>query len=119
MKGSLLAVAATFVLVSGSARGQANLTFSGGNGSPLSLTLSQPVVYTITTGFSVGPFFIFQNVGDLFHHMGPAVVGNIGFTINGGANYHMDTISSGQNVGVVTANDVYIYGESLARMRVT
>lgn len=110
MKKSLLAVAAAFVLVSGSARGQANLSFSGGNGSPLSLTLSQPVVYTITTGFSVGPFFIFQNVGDPFHHLGSAVVGNIRFTINGGANYFMDTINSGENVGVVTANDLYIFG---------
>jgi hypothetical protein len=111
LKKSLLAVGVALVLASGSARGQANLTFTGGNGSPLSLTLSQPVVYTITTGFSVGPFFIFQNVGDVFHHMGPAVVGNIRFTINGGSNYFIDTIISGQNVGVVTANDVYIDGD--------
>ncbi len=111
MKGPLLAVAVASVLVSGSARGQANLTFSGGNGSPLSLTLSQPVVYTITTGFNVGPFFIFQNVGDPFHHLGSTVVGNIRFTINGGASQVLYTMNSGENVGVVTANDLYIYGD--------
>jgi hypothetical protein len=111
VKGPLLAIAAAFVLVSGSARGQANLTFSGGNGSPLSLTLNQPVVYTITTGFSVGPFFIFQNVGNPFHGAGDGGLhGNISFTINGGASQEIDIMNSGVNVGVVTANDLYIFG---------
>jgi hypothetical protein len=110
LKKSLLTVAATFVLLSGSARGQANLTFSGGNGSPLSLTLNQPVVYTITTGFSVGPFFIFQNVGNPFNGAGGTVLGTISFTINGGASQVIYTINSGVNVGVVTANDLYIFG---------
>ena len=111
LKKSLLAVAAAFVLVSGSARGQANLTFSGGNGSPLSLTLNQPVVYTITTGFSVGPFFIFQNVGNPFNGMGgDSPRGTISFTINGGASQEIYTMNSGVNVGVVTADDLVIFG---------
>jgi hypothetical protein len=110
VKKSLLAVAVAFVLVSGSARGQANLTFSGGNGSPLSLTLNEPVVYTVTTGFSVGPFFIFQSVGDLFHGWGGDVGGTIGFTINGGASYVIYTINSGVTAGVVRPNDLIIFG---------
>jgi hypothetical protein len=37
------------------AHGQANLTFSGGNNVPLSITLQQPVAYTITDSAAPRP----------------------------------------------------------------
>ena len=112
MKKPLLGLIAALVLVAGSARGQANLSFSGGNGSPFSLTLNQPVDFTITTTFGngSGPFFIFQNVGNLFNQLGSSVSGNITFSINGGANQPITDIDSGTSGGDVGPNDMYIYG---------
>jgi hypothetical protein len=91
MAKSLLPLAAAFFLVAASAQGQANLTFSGGNGSPLSLTLTQPVTFTINiAGPSNGPIFDFQNLGG----------GNQAFSQEG----------SGLALGAIAANDVYANG---------
>jgi hypothetical protein len=40
------------------------VTFSGGNGFPLSMTLLQPVTYTITAGFVGELRFVFQDTGN-------------------------------------------------------
>ena len=47
------------VLLAPSAHAQATLTFTGGNGTPLTFTLAAPVQYTITTAASTLPIFNF------------------------------------------------------------
>ena len=65
---------------------QANLVFSGGNGTPLQITLLQSVSYTINNGNWVldgGPFFIFDETGNPFLLNTQSVTGNLTFSING------------------------------------
>lgn len=68
MKPLFYYLAALLILPCGSARGAAILSFSGGNGTPLKLTLAAPVAYTITSSTPAlsGPYFVFQNVGNVF-----------------------------------------------------
>lgn len=101
---------AALVFVSGSAHGQASLTFSGGNGSPFSLTLNQPIEFLITTSLPAanGPYFVFQNVGNL-GSLG-AVSGTITFTINGGPSQTINSMQSGIAGGAIGPNDVFIFG---------
>lgn len=51
---------------------QANLTFSGGNISPLNITLRQSVRYEIINPAcnNVGPLFVFNETGDAFDRFG-------------------------------------------------
>lgn len=93
MNRSLLA--GVFLLACGlSAYGQADITFSGGNGSPLTLTLTESVSYTVTQSSSTtAPVFDFQNMGNLFSN--PAFgSGTLSFTING-TSYAVDGMDSG------------------------
>jgi hypothetical protein len=62
------------------------VTFSGGNGSPLSMTLLQPVTYTITSGFAGNIRFVFQNTGNLAGEADgvTSATSSINFTINSG-----------------------------------
>ena len=96
------------------ARAQGMLTFSGGNGAPLTLTLNAPVTYVITTAADAynGPSFNFQGVGNVFHlsNVGTAASGTIAFTINGRAAQTVNTLNSGYGYGDLTAADAYIYG---------
>jgi hypothetical protein len=104
-----LSLAATLVLLTGSAYGQAHLVFSGGSGSPISLTLTQPVVFTITTTTNNNfLYFTFQNAGNPFNQNFFATTGDITFTINGGAPQSIDEISSGFNSADTGLNDVFI-----------
>ena len=70
------------------AHAQADLTFSGGNGAPLSLTLNAPVTYLVMTApDGTASFFVFQGVGNIFGggQIGDTVSSTITFTINVGA----------------------------------
>ncbi len=56
----------TFIALVPSAYGQAHLTFTGGNGTPLTTTLTRSVSYTVNTNGCAGgggPFFEFDEVG--------------------------------------------------------
>ena len=92
------------------ARAQASLTFSGGLGTPLTLTLNAPVTYAITAAGANGnaPLFDFQGVGNVFVNL--TVSGTVTFTINGGAAQTFTKINSGFANGSVAAADAYIYG---------
>ncbi len=109
---ALTALSALSVLVlSGpAAHAQANLSFTGGSGSPLTLTLAAPVNYTVTTTASRAPLFVFQSVGDLFGGNSSFVTGALTYRINGGAAQTITTIGSGASSGSVTPNDIYIFG---------
>ncbi len=111
---ALFCVALTALLASARTAGaQANLTFSGGNGAPFVLTLNSPVTYSITaTSNQMAPFFDFQGVGNFFGSNNAQLsnTGTITFSINGGPPKFFSGIASGSAFGVVTANDIYMYG---------
>ena len=98
------------------AYGQANLTFAGGNGNPLSITLLQPVSYNIT-GLNCGgggnsPIFVFDEVGNLLSTSSREVSGTINYSVNGSTPILIDTAQSGFSLNEVTINDLYIYSLS-------
>ena len=94
------------------ARAQALLTFSGGLGTPLTLTLNAPVTYAITTAGSASssPYFIFQGVGNVYNTDFPIVSSTLTFTINGGPAQTVDSAGSGFPVRSIAATDVLVYG---------
>ena len=94
------------------ARAQANLTFSGGNDTPLTITLQQSVSYTITNSncSADGPIFIFDEAGNPFSGSGPLVNGTMTFSINGGTAQSVSNSNSGVAANNVTPNDIFVYG---------
>ena len=94
------------------ARAQADLTFTGGLGTPLALTLNAPVTYVVTTagGEDSAPLFDFQSVGNLFSSR-PGMNGTITFTVNSGTAQTLTTLNSGIGAGSLAATDAYLYGE--------
>ena len=92
------------------------VTFSGGSGTPLSFTLTEPVTYLITASapFGTAPFFILQNVGsNIFPTSAPLLTGDITFTINGGSPISIGVITQvvdfGFPLGVLTVNDLLFW----------
>jgi len=104
-------IAAVFVLMIyiPTVQAQANLTFSGGNGTPLSTTLQRSITYTTTTDCIFSPFFVFQGVGNVFPLSYLEVTGTISYSINGGFARPINRVNSGLSGGVLSENDVYIY----------
>lgn len=109
---SLCLVCSAFAaLVGTAAHAQANLTFTGGNGTPLTLSLSTPVSYTVTQADSnIALTFLFKGVGNPTNGAFPTVTGNITFRVNNGADRTITNLRSGFTGGVIAANDLYIYG---------
>jgi hypothetical protein len=105
-------IAAVFVLMIyiPAVHAQANLTFSGGNGTPLSTTLQTAVTYTTTSDCGDNPNFVFQEVGDPLAGVPRGVTGNITVSINGGAAKPIDRQVSGVASNGITANDLYVFG---------
>lgn len=101
------------LLLGTSAQGQANLTFSGGSGSPFTLTLTQPVTYTVLTSAGTSPIFLFDGVGNVFGGGGDAVTGSITYTINGGSPQTINLMASGVTAGSIAPDDLYFYGAFL------
>ena len=97
------------------ARAQADLSFSGGLGAPLTLTLSTPVTYAITAsnGSYPAPYFVFQGLGNVFSN-GPSASGTITYTLDRGAAQTLNRLESGASVGSLTTTDVYVHGSAAA-----
>jgi len=114
LKPSFLAAAIAALFLSASAYAAdplADLSFTGRDGSPLTVTLNLPVSFLITTGGDLSPVLIFQGVGDLLHGAGFEVTGNITFTINGGDAQSFNSAGSGFEGGAFQATDLYFYGD--------
>ncbi len=112
-KPSLLAATVATLFLTASAYAVdpiADLTFTGGEGSPLSVTLNLPLSFLITTAGDASPVLIFQGVGNLFGQGGIDVTGDITFSINGGDPQNLDSAGSGFPDGAFHANDLYFYG---------
>ena len=82
-----------------------SVTFSGGSGTPLSFTLTDPITYLITASAATAPFFIFQNTGNFGSDF---VTGNITYTINAGSPQSISQLISGASAGAVTPNDAFL-----------
>jgi hypothetical protein len=98
-----------------SVHGQASLSFSGGNGAPLTLTLAQPINYVINANHGpYQPTFFFAGPNALFPL--PVVLsGNIFFTVNGGAPQAVALASfgsTGMTLAQNTAGSVF-FGDSI------
>ena len=94
---------------------QADLTFSGGNGAPLELTLDAPVTYLVTNTpapASSSPGFDLQGVGEIVDNDAQGLTGTITFTINGGPAQTISEFNSGINGGSLALTDVYLFGET-------
>jgi hypothetical protein len=114
------AVAACLLLLAGplaplapSARaGLVPFTFSGGSGSPLTITLPQPVTYTVTTAPSIGALFDFKGVGNVFG--GTLAVSGLTYTVNGGAPITVNAGDTGTPTGAaIAANDLILFHNPL------
>jgi hypothetical protein len=90
--------------------GQAKLTFSGGNNSKLSITLTQPVTYSITNSncSSATLFFVFDETGNPFLNTSSNVTGTITYSVNGGAPQPFTFAASGSTSNEVSTNDIYL-----------
>lgn len=115
MKIRIQVIIATFIALAvyiPVTRGQAALTFSGGNNTPLSISLQQSVLYTITDSdcSTGGPIFVFDEAGNPFSGSGPTVTGTILYSINGGTAQPILVANSGVAASDVTANDIFVYG---------
>jgi len=90
------------------------LTFSGGNGTPLTITLAQPVTFTITTaaGESQAPDFVIQDAGNLVQGIGTGVTvsGSMDFTINNGTPQAINNIFGGVSHADLHSVDDYLWG---------
>lgn len=93
-----------------SASAQANLTFSGGNGNPLAITLSAPVEYMINTAPPfASPSFVFTGMGNVFAGL-PSFTGSMNFSVNGAGAYALSQIGSGYTGGALVNADAFLFG---------
>ena len=113
--GPLLASTALLSLVCAipqAAHAQANLAFTGGSGSQLTVTLLNSVSYQVTApgGVNGAPVFAFQGTGNLFNKDFTDVTGSLSYRINNGAVQTFSYINSGFATNDLAANDSYIFG---------
>ncbi len=119
----IIAIFIALVIYIPAVQAQANLTFSGGNNTPLTITLLNPVTYTInntactTTGLpaTTGPAFLFDEAGNPFFNTFRNVTSTstIRYSINMGTPQLITTANSGRAaVNDRTENDIYVFGNT-------
>lgn len=86
-----------------------SLTFTGGLGTPLVITLETPVSYIATVSSGSAPAFIFKNVGLIYNGIFD-VTGDITFSINGGPATAITGTQWDFSNNDVTANDFIMFG---------
>jgi hypothetical protein len=84
------------------------MTFSGGSGSPLTITLPQPVSYTLTTPPAGGILFDFKGLGNLFGGT-VNVSGTMTYAVNAGPANTITAATTGAAAGAITATDVLLF----------
>ena len=89
----------------------APLTFSGGSGSPLTITLPQPVTYVVTSG-PAGALFDFEGVGNIFGGT-LNLSGTLNYTINGGAPISINAGNTGSTTGTIAPTDLILFHNPL------
>jgi len=105
IKAGILAAIVSFITIS-STHAAVSVIWSGGNGTPLSCTFSQPALFTISANpVEPGMAFVMPGVGNLLNNRASSVTGNLTFTIDGGVSLPITNIASGFSGGAVTSND--------------
>lgn len=90
--------------------GVVQMSFSGGNGAPLTLALPRPISYTVAVDTpNAGTVFVFRNVGALTAGGVRFGVGSLSYTVNGGAVMQIDRAGTVALGGSVDANDVSLF----------
>lgn len=89
---TLLAAAALFAPVATHA--QARLSFSGGDDTPLTITLETPLLFELqgTKPDDMGFSFLFRNVFGENYSVLSGVTGNMEFSVNGGDSYSINEV---------------------------
>ena len=106
---ALLSLLSISLLSTKTAQAQANLAFSGGSGTPLTITLLSPVTYTITTApLFKAAYFMFR--GDAFPNNEWTTTSTITYSINGGAAQSLNHVGGGLLGGDIVRTDIYTYG---------
>ncbi|MEJ7701592.1 MAG: carboxypeptidase-like regulatory domain-containing protein [Pyrinomonadaceae bacterium] len=129
MKLKLQFIAAIFIALViniPAVQAQASLTFSGGNGTPLSITLLRPVTYEISNGSCLttfgnsnsGPLFLFDEAGNPFGGTLTNFTGSITYSVNGGTAQSITRGNSGTTSGDRTPNDIFVTGATLQQLNV-
>jgi hypothetical protein len=90
------------------ANAQANLTFTGGSGTPLTITLLNPVTFNMT-GTTNQVIFVLDSVSTVFNGT-IGVGGNITFTVNGGPTQMLTSLQGDVNANDVTTDDFALFG---------
>ncbi|MDQ4122622.1 MAG: hypothetical protein M3209_14380 [Acidobacteriota bacterium] len=109
--GFLIAIVFVLAIYIPAVQAQANLTFSGGNGTPLSITLQQAVTYTINNNqcfLHGGRLFVFDATGNPLGNVRD-VTGTITSSVNGGVGDAITNARSGFSLNSISTNDIYIY----------
>lgn len=106
-----LALAATAaVLATGSAQAAVTAQFTGGNGTPLSLTLADPIVFVVGPGVSeyVNQVVFVFDAASLGGAVSGNLTGNITYSINGGPSIPLMGMINGVNMNSFTTDDIFI-----------
>ncbi|MBA3848659.1 MAG: hypothetical protein C0502_01530 [Opitutus sp.] len=89
------------------------LQFSGGGGTPLVITWTTPITYTITGTPNPGtkdPYFVFDEIGNIYSGMqfsAPTFITSGAPTYSGvDGTFLINNISSGENWNNITPNDI-------------
>jgi hypothetical protein len=110
LRSSLLAIGflAAFVATTLGAPPKVYLSFSGGNGSPLQVTVSQPISYVVQSSGSDAVFFNFIGTNVTFGGMAPnGPSTTLRWTKNGGSPQTFDEVASAFTGGDLTAGDLW------------
>src|SRR5215204_185298 len=107
-----LSTLVTFALATSSDAGSVQVNFSGGSGGPLTVTLPQAVLFTVTndTPGAVANF-VFQGAGNVTGSSVRGAAGSLSYTTNGGSALSINSLGN-FNLGVVTTNDLSIFRSS-------
>jgi len=92
--------------------GNVQVNFSGGSGTPLTITLPQAVTFTVTTAPGVDATICgFLNCGNILGGVGNAS-GSLTYTRNGGSAIAIDGLGT-PTIGVFTGDDLALFNKSL------
>ena len=108
----ILSALISCALASSSRASLVEVDFTGGAGTPLKITLPQPVSFTVANPPTAALVaFVFQGVGDLTNGNILAASGPLGYTKNNGSPTAINNVATFA-FGAVTANDLSLFSDT-------
>jgi hypothetical protein len=87
------------------------VNFSGGSGSPLSLSIPEPIAYTVTTAApNLAPVFVIKATGKQVESGAHSLAGTVTYSINAGAPRAITAFNSGYDGGSIASTDFFFWG---------